>query len=135
MIYILFIIIYPFENDQTIFIFLGFILGFCIDFFTLSGGANTISTLTISALRPTIIKSAFGITSEIPKSFQSDKRTINKFIFLILIILIHHLLYFVIIYFNWSGFYLIIKNTLLTSVFSLILIALISPFYKKLNDS
>jgi hypothetical protein len=48
---------------------------------------------------------------------------------------IHHLLYFTFIFFNWDGIYLILKNSLFTSLFSLILVALLSSLYTKLNDS
>jgi hypothetical protein len=114
---------------------LSFILGFCIDFLSQSGGAHTIASLTIGFVRPLLIKYSFGVTSEAPSTFQNDLRRRNKYLFLALLILIHHLLYFIIVYFNWNAAYLILKNTILTSLFSLILIALISRFYKKLNET
>ena len=135
MVYLFFIIMYRFESDQTLFILLSFILGFSIDFLSQSGGAHSIATLTIGFLRPLLIRNAFGVTAEIPTSFYNDSRTLNKTIFLALVISIHHLLYFSFVFFNWHAIYLILKNTLLASVFSLILIALLSSFYKKLNDS
>ena len=135
MIYLLFLVIYRFDNDQTLLIFLSFILGFCIDFLSQSGGAHMIASLTIGFLRPLIIRYSFGVTSEIPSTFQNDSRIKNKYLFLTIFILIHHLLYFTIVYFSWNAKYLILKNTLLTSVFSLILISLLSRFYKKLNDA
>ena len=135
MIYLLFLVIYRFDNDQTLFIFLSFILGFCIDFLSQSGGAHTIASLTIGFLRPLLIKYSFGVTSEIPSNFQDDSRTRNKYIFLALLIVIHHLVYFIVVYYNWSATYLILRNIILTSVFSLILISLLSRFFKKLNDT
>tara|TARA_S200000501_G_scaffold42443_1_gene34387 strand:- start:905 stop:1414 length:510 start_codon:yes stop_codon:yes gene_type:complete len=135
MIYLLFLVIFRFDSDQTLFILICFILGFCIDFLSQSGGAHTIASLTTGFLRPLLIKYSFGVTSEIPSTFQNDSRITNKFLFLGLLIGIHHLLYFIIVYFNWSAYYLILKNVILTSLFSLILIALVSNFYKKLNDS
>ena len=60
MVYILFLVIYRFDYDQTFFILSSFILGFSIDFLSQSGGAHTISTLTIGFLRPTIIKYIFS---------------------------------------------------------------------------
>ena len=135
MIYLLFLVVYRFDDNQTLFILLSFILGFCIDFLSQSGGAHTISSLTIGFLRPLLVKYSFGVSSEAPSSFQNDSRRRNKYFFLALLILIHHLLYFIIVYFNWDATHLILKNTILTWVFSLILIALISRFYKKLNDT
>ena len=135
MVYILFLVIYRFDYDQTFFIISSFILGFSIDFFSQSGGAHTISTLTIGFLRPTIIKYIFSVSSEIPVSFQNDNRVLDKYLFLSFIVGLHHFLYFTIVYFNLDALSLIIKNTLLTFIFSLILIFLISIFYSKSNDS
>ena len=135
MVYILFLVIYRFDYDQTFFIISSFILGFSIDFFSQSGGAHTISTLTIGFLRPTIIKYIFSVSSEIPVSFQNDNRVLDKYLFLSFIVGLHHFLYFTIVYFNLDAISLIIKNTLLTFIFSLILIFLISIFYSKSNDS
>jgi rod shape-determining protein MreD len=135
MVYLFFIISYRFDSDQTLFIFLSFILGFTIDFLSQSGGAHSISALTIAFLRPVLIRNAFGVTAEIPTNFHNDSRTLNKTIFLAILIGIHHLLYFTFVFFNWNALYLILKNALLTSVISLTLIALLSSLYKKLNDS
>ena len=135
MVYILFLVIYRFDYDQTFLIISSFILGFSIDFFSQSGGAHTISSLTIGFLRPTIIKYIFSVSSEIPVSFQNDNRVLDKYLFLSFIVGLHHFLYFTLVYFNLEATSLIIKNTLLTFIFSLILISLISIFYSKSNDS
>ena len=56
IIYILFIITYRFDQNQTLFIFLSFLLGLNIDLLTQSSGANTISCLILSYIRHYIIK-------------------------------------------------------------------------------
>ena len=53
------------------------------DFFSQSGGAHTIATLTMSFLRPILIRNSYGVTSEIPVSFHTDTRRINKYTFFI----------------------------------------------------
>jgi len=55
IIYILFIITYRFDQNQTLFIFLSFLLGLTIDLLTQSSGANTISCLILGYIRPFII--------------------------------------------------------------------------------
>ena len=135
MVYVLFLVIYRFDYDQTFFILSSFILGFLIDFLSQSGGAHTLSTLTIGFLRPSIIKYTFSVTSEMPVSFQDDNRIFNKYLFLSTIVGLHHFLYFTLVYFNLEATSLIIKNTSLTFIFSLILISLISIFYSKSNDT
>ena len=56
MIYLLFLVVYRFDDDQTLFILLSFVLGFCIDFLSQSGGAHTLASLTIGFVRPLLIK-------------------------------------------------------------------------------
>ena len=135
MIYLVFLVIYDFDSDQTLFILVCFLLGFSTDFFSQSGGAHTIATLTVSFLRPILIRNAYGVTSEVPISFQADTRKINKYIFLSLILILHHLIYFSVVFFSLSAIYLIIKNVFLTFIFSLILNVMVLNFYRKSDDS
>jgi len=76
-----------------------------------------------------IIRYAFGVTMETPLSYFSDTRTPNKLIYLFLLVLLHHSLYFSLVYFSWDALSLILKNTLLTSIFSLILMGIALSFY------
>ena len=130
MLYLLFLVMYPFDKNQTFYIFIGFILGFFIDFLSQTDGAHTIASLTVSYLRPIIMKYSYGLTSEKPKSLLTDPRKTNNFFFLLVFISIHHLIYFAIAYFSADAFLIIIKNSLFTIIFSLILILLISSLYK-----
>ena len=135
MVYLVFLVIYNFDSDQTLFILVCFLLGFSTDFFSQSGGAHTIATLTLSFLRPILIRNSYGVRSEIPSSFQADTRKINKYTFLSIIFILHHLIYFSVVFFSWSAIYLILKNTFMTFIFSLILSIMILSLYKKPNDS
>lgn len=130
MLYVLFLVHYRFDQNQTLFIFIGFLLGFFIDFMSQTGGAHIIASLSASFLRPFIIRNAFGITAELPKSFQSDSRVLNKIVFLLFFIPLHHLIYFIVVYFSWDAFSLILKSTALTAFFSLLLIVIISSLFK-----
>ncbi len=130
MLYLLFLVMYPFDKNQTFYIFIGFILGFFIDFLSQTDGAHTIASLTVSYLRPIIMKYSYGLTSEKPKSLLTDPRKTNNFFFLLVFISVHHLIYFAIAYFSADAFLLIIKNSLFTIIFSLILILLISSLYR-----
>ena len=130
MLYLLFLVMYPIDQNQTFYIFIGFILGFFVDFFSQTGGAHAIASLSVSYLRPIIIKYSYGLTSERPKSILTDPRKTNNFLFLLIFISVHHFIYFAIAYFSADAFLLIIKNSLLTMIFSLILILLISSLYR-----
>ena len=129
MLYLLFFVFYRFDSDQTLLIALSFLLGFSIDFLSQTGGAHTLATLTTGFLRPLIIRNAFGLTLETPQSFFSDTRMPNKFLFLFLLVFIHHLIYFIFAYFSWESIVLILKNTFLTLIFSLLLMGVTLSFY------
>jgi hypothetical protein len=107
---------------------MGFLTGFMIDIMSQTGGAHTIASLSVSYLRPFIVRNTFGITAELPKSFNSDLRTLNKSIFLASFVFVHHLIYFFVLYFSWDAILLILKGTLLTTLFSLILILILTSF-------
>jgi len=128
MIYLLFLILYRFDQNQTLFIFMGFLTGYMIDIMSQTGGAHAIASLSVSYLRPFIIRNTFGITAELPKSFNSDLRTLNKSIFLVSFVFVHHLIYFFVLYFSWDAILLILKGTFLTTLFSLILILILISF-------
>ena len=129
MIYLLFFISYRFTQNQTYFILLGFAMGFCIDLLSHSAGAHTIASLFISFVRPLFIRNSYGVAADMNKDFKSDPRKTNQFIFMLLTVTFHHLIYFIVVYFSWDAFFLILKNTFLTSVFSLTLIFLTTNLY------
>jgi rod shape-determining protein MreD len=129
MLYLLFFIFYRFESNQTLLIALSFLLGFLIDFLAQTGGAHTIASLTIGFIRPFLIRNAFGVTMETPLSYLHDNRVPNKLVFLVLLVLIHHSIYFTLVYFSWDALFLIVKYTLLTTIFSLILLGIALSFF------
>ena len=64
--YLLFFIVYRFETNQTLLIFLGFLMGLLLDLLTQGSGAHTIASLTIAFVRPIIIRISFGVNYDIP---------------------------------------------------------------------
>ncbi len=130
IIYILFIITYKFDQNQTFFIFLCFLLGFLIDLLTQNAGANTISCLILAYIRPFVINSCFKINSDMPKAYINDPNISHRLYYILSIVLIHHLIYFSIVYFDINSLILIIKYTFLTTIFSIILIWTLISFYR-----
>jgi len=130
ILYILFIITYKFDQNQTLFIFFCFLLGFIIDLLTQSSGANTISCLILGYLRPLIINYCFKINSNMPKAYINDPNISNRLFYILSMVLIHHLIYFSTVYFDINYLILILKYTFLTSIFSIILIWTLISFYR-----
>ena len=134
--YLLFLIKYHFNNNQSETIFLGFILGFSLDLISQSSGAHTIACLTIGFLRPYFAIFSFRLKlSELPENLISkEARSLNKIGFLFLMIFVHHFILFFIIFLDIKSIFLILKNTFFTTVFSIIVIWPILILLETKND-
>mgnify|MGYP001403650770 FL=1 len=132
--YLLFIIVYRLNGNATILIILGFLLGLMLDLLTQGSGGHTIATLTIAFLRQFIIKFSFGVNFEVPLGMIEGSLLSQRLLYLILMILIHHLLLFIVIYFSLDNTLTILKNTLFTSFFTFILIYISLGLFKEKND-
>ena len=129
-VYLLFVIRFRLDANQSLFIVLCFFLGLFIDLILGTAGAHTIATLTIGFLRPLIVGFSFGVNADIPYAMVTGTRIANQLTYLGLIISLHSILYYTIQYFDWSAFLSIIKNALFSTIFTFILIWLILGFYK-----
>ena len=134
--YILFLIIYHFNNNQSETILLGFLLGFSLDLISQSSGAHTIACLTIGFLRPYFAIFSFKLKlSELPENLISkEARSLNKIGFLFLMIFVHHFILFFIIFLDIKSIFLILKNTFFTTVFSIIVIWPVLILLETKND-
>jgi hypothetical protein len=134
--YILFLITYPFHNNPTNTIFLGFLLGFILDLLTQSAGGHTIACLTIGFLRPYLANFSFGVKpSELPKKIMSkDTHLSNRILFLCLMVFTHHFILYLIIFLDPKSFILILKNTFFTALFSIILLWTTLILFQTKND-
>ena len=129
-VYLLFLVRYRLDSNQSIFILNSFALGFFVDLILGTAGAHTIATLTVAYLRPLIVGFSFGINADVPYAMIKGTRISNQLTYLGLIIFLHALIYYSISYFSWLAFFQIMKNAFLTSVLTFILIWLILGFYK-----
>ncbi len=131
-IYILFVLTFPFNGNKSLLIVLSFLLGLTIDLFGDSGGIHAAACVVIAYLRPVILKFSFGV------SYEYNAIKINKvdfgqrLIYVCAMIFIHHLVLFSMEIFNINHIMLVLKSTLFSGIFSIILImSSISIFSKK----
>lgn len=132
-IYIIFIFYYPLKKEKGLFLFLSFLLGLCIDFFSNTGGINAAATLFIAYIRLPLLSSILRKSDFDLQLFNIRSISFGKaFSFIVLLTLIHHLILFSLDYFSFTDFGSIITKTLITSIFSIFLILLgIILFTKK----
>ena len=129
--YLLFIVVFPLNSNSTLLIVLGFLLGLLLDLLTQGSSGHTIASLTIAFLRPYIVKFSFGVNYEIPLGMIQGSLPSQRLLYLTLVIFVHHLVLFSVIYFSFDNIITIIKNTLFTSFFTFILIYISLGLFKE----
>jgi rod shape-determining protein MreD len=130
--YIAFIFLYPLEENKFPLLFLSFILGISIDFFSDSGGIHTFSTILIAYTRLFFVRVYFRkIPSDYP-FFKLKSESIGKvFNYVVTLTLIHHFIYFSFASFSFQNLSIVLLNTLYSGTFTLILFFLGTYIFKK----
>lgn len=128
--YILFLIIYPFNTPQSLFMFVAFLLGLSIDAFEDSGGIHAAASVFIAYCRPMILRFSFGISYDYQTVKFSNTPYGARFTYILLVVLIHNLLLFILEMFSFSHIFLILKKTLFTSIFTILLVFISLTLFK-----
>ncbi len=130
--YILFIILYPVNGNKYGLLLASFFLGLILDIFSNSGGIHTTACVVLAYYRPYIFKFSFGVSYEYQTVKLNDVLTPERFSFLLLAVLIHHITLFVLETFQISFFFDTLLRILLSSTFT-ILICVILIYLTKPN--
>jgi rod shape-determining protein MreD len=133
-IYLLYIIVYRLDGNPTLIIILGFIMGILLDLLSQGSGGHTIATLTIAYIRPFIVRFSFGVNYAVPMGMIKGSLLNQRLIYLSMMVVIHHLVLYSVIYFNFENVINILKNTLFTSFFTFILVYISLGLFKEKND-
>lgn len=133
LVYVLFIVIFPFNTNKIPLLILSFILGFSIDLLSNEGGIHTFALVFVAYFRLfilNIIKGEHFFDDEID-SFRSLSNT-NLNLWIFVMIFIHHLLVFGLENFSFQHIGQVLIKTIATSILTyLIVIFIISIFIKK----
>ncbi|KEZ92035.1 hypothetical protein [Nonlabens ulvanivorans] len=120
LVYLLFIVLYPVDNNRWSFLILSFLLGLIVDTFQDTGGAHAAASLTLAFVRPVLLKLVYG-EGYLTKNLKILKSPLDRFsLLLVLGVLIHHLILYLLIYFNISQVLQVLQMTLfigLSSIF------------------
>ena len=132
--YLLFILLYRLDGNTTLLIILGFVMGLLLDLLTQGSGGHTIATLTIAFIRPFIIRFSFGVNYDVPMGMIKGSLLNQRLLYLSLMVVIHHLVLYSVVYFSFENIITILKNTLFTSFFTFILVYISLGLFKEKND-
>jgi rod shape-determining protein MreD len=129
--YILFIVLFPLNNNRITFIFLSFLLGLTIDLFLDTGGIHAAACVFIAYARPVILKFSFGAVYE----HQTMKfNTVDfgaKLTYITMLTIAHHIILFSLEIFSISNIILILKKTLFSGIFTILLCMLIIIIFSR----
>lgn len=131
--YVLFIVLLPLNMSQYKVLFLSFLIGLCVDFFEDSGGINAAASVFIAFIRPSVLKFSFGISYEHQTIRYYQTPFAQRFSYVSILVLIHHFILFTLEVFNFTDIILILKKTLFSSIFTILLIVLITILFQKKN--
>jgi len=125
-VYLIIFILYKISYNNTSLIFLGFITGLVIDLAMQTYGCHTFSTITICYLRERIEKNSFGVNANLPSAMIKGTKMINRLTFFMLIILIHSLIYYSLVFFNLELIGRIFYYSLINSIVTFIIVWVLS---------
>lgn len=130
-IYIIFIFLFPIRDDRLILLLVSFTLGMLVDLFSDSGGVHAAASVCLAYARPVLLKSSFGMLYE-HQSIKFSSTDMGSLITYITVgTLIHHFILFSLEIFNISNILLVLKKTLFSSIFTIILSILIIILFSR----
>ena len=132
--YVYFILLLPFETPKWLLLLSAFFLGLGVDFFSDTMGMHAAASVLMAFSRPLVLKSI----SSRREYEQGIKPSISDlgfrwfFTYSLILISIHHLLYFYLEVFRTTEFLSTLYRTLISVVFTILLVILTQVlFYKK----
>lgn len=130
-VYIMFIALFPVKNNRFIIIFLSFFLGLAIDLFSDTGGIHAAACVFIAYIRPVILKFSFGVIYEHQTIKFNTVEFGEKLTYLTILTFIHHFVLFFLEMFSVSKIILVLQKTLFSSIFTILLILIITIIFSK----
>jgi len=130
-IYIVFIFLFPIKENRLVLLLLSFMLGMLVDMFSDSGGVHAAAAVFLAYSRPILLKTSFGMLYEHQSIKFSNTEIGNLITYVALGTVLHHLILFSLEIFNISSILLILKKTLFSSIFTIILSVLIIILFSR----
>ena len=128
--YVIFLILYPFNTPQSLFLLISFLLGLTLDTFEDSGGINAAACVIIAYIRPVILRFSFGVSYDYQTIKLANTHFGTRLGYIMIVVFIHHLVLFTLEMFDFSHIFLILKKTLFSGIFTILLILISMTLFK-----
>jgi len=130
-IYIIFIFLFPIRDDRLAFLLASFLLGMLVDMFSDSGGVHAAASVCLAYARPILLKTSFGMLYEHHSIKFSNTEIGSLITYITFGTLIHHFVLFALEIFNMANILLVLKKTLFSSIFTILLSVLIISLFSR----
>ncbi|WP_115462116.1 rod shape-determining protein MreD [Winogradskyella aurantiaca] len=124
-VYLVFILIYPSQNNRTNFLLAAFLLGLTVDIFSDSGGIHAAASVFAAFIRPGFLKMSFGSMYEHSAIKFGNAEMGSLLSYVALMVMSHHVVMFGLDFFQLAELLSILKNTLFSGVFTIVLSVII----------
>lgn len=129
--YILFILLFPFNANQSLFLICSFLLGLCVDMFGDSGGVHAAASVLTAFARPLILQFTFGLSYEF-QTIKLNKVTMGeRLVYIILMTVIHHVVLFLFETWSFSLWNITLKKSIFSSIFTVLLCLIIMALFRR----
>jgi rod shape-determining protein MreD len=135
-IYVLFIIVLPFETPKWLLLISAFVLGITIDMFYDTAGMHAAACVAVAYIRPGILK-LFSPRDGYEIGTQPTIQYLGVPWFLsysAILVVLHHFILFYIEIFRFSEFFSTLLRVIISSVFTLLLVVLSQYLFNRKKD-
>lgn len=120
MAYILFLVLLPINTKTPVYLIIAFFYGLILDSFQDTGGAHAAACLTLAFSRSALLRLVYGESYHLKNIKIGVSDLDRQLLLLILAVLIHHLVFYTLIIFNWSQLLTVLKMTSLVGIGSVL---------------
>ncbi|MBN8697712.1 MAG: rod shape-determining protein MreD [Bacteroidetes bacterium] len=136
-IYVLFIVVLPFETPKWLLLVSAFVLGITIDMFYDTAGMHAAATVFMAYIRPGVLK-LFSPRDGYEFGTQPTVQYLGVPWFLSyasILVVLHHLVLFYIEVFRFSEFFSTFFRVIISSIFTLLLIVITQYLFNRKTDT
>ena len=132
-VYVMFILLLPFETPKWLLLLSAFVLGFTVDIFTASMGMHAAAATFMAFLRPSVSRIIHSRKEYEPgiKPGINDLGIRWFFSYTLILVFAHNLVLFFVEVFRFEEFFSTMSRVILSTLLSTLLIIIINLFVKK----